>query len=552
MCLCCITVVAVVSIGLVSVPAVSSAVVNHTTMPSCGDKDMNACAATCNRRKEKETKQQKQLAASSDSTSPRSFYQRKLPETCVAFASSEGKKIFRSSLVHNGLKCFYNLIEQHHTQTEPAFCGVSTLVLVLNALAVDPGQNWKGPWRWYEEKMLNCCVDLEEIKQTGITMQDFQCLAFCQGLSVDLNYCDETSSLEEFRKAVEQVCLEEPPNGKDDPSSARSDGPKILECLVVSYSRKVLNQTGDGHFSPLAAYDKLSDSVLILDTARFKYGAHWTKLPLIYEAMKPVDSTTGKSRGYALLSFVPEPTPQSNGIDTTFDTQTIKSPSAVDAASSTSLINTSKLSTQPTSILYRSMMNQKRKRRRYKEHIQSLREKNDQNRNEDEDIPYEVVRSYWCEGKERPSCVWEIIVPTRVRTEEEKELLREMRILLASLQHATVGKCSNTVVNGDPIKEIDSIVHNETNNDNNTDGVKEIDGCQTCDTYNPTTNHTVSVSADETLYIIYLATMLEKRRYDFVMNFESPATPDVVRKQIIKEADMIASAIEVSDQLTSL
>ena len=55
-----------------------------------------------------------------------SYYQRKLPATCVPFTSPEGKKIFKSALQNNGLKSFYNLIEQHHTQTEPAFCGVST------------------------------------------------------------------------------------------------------------------------------------------------------------------------------------------------------------------------------------------------------------------------------------------------------------------------------------------------------------------------------------------------------------------------------------------
>ena len=62
----------------------------------------------------------------------------------------------------------------------------------------------------------------------------------------------------------------------------------------------------------------------------------------------------------------------------------------------------------------------------------------------------------------------------------------------------------------------------------------------------------ISVIAEETLYIIYLATLSSDRRCDFVMNIESPGTSDVIRKQIIKEADMIASAIEVSDQLTSL
>jgi len=59
-----------------------------------------------------------------------SFYQRELPQTCVAFASGEGKKLFRSALENEGLKSFYNLIEQHHTQTEPAFCGVSTCTCI--------------------------------------------------------------------------------------------------------------------------------------------------------------------------------------------------------------------------------------------------------------------------------------------------------------------------------------------------------------------------------------------------------------------------------------
>jgi glutathione gamma-glutamylcysteinyltransferase len=441
---------------------------------------------------------------------------------------------------------------------------VPPVVLVLNALAVDPGQNWKGPWRWYEESMLNCCVDMEEIKQSGITLQDFQCLAFCQGLSVELQYCDdETSSLEGFRKAVERACLEEPfENNEKEKENQNDDGQKILECLVVSYSRKVLNQTGDGHFSPLAAYDKESDSVLILDTARFKYGAHWTKLPLIYEAMKPIDNATGKSRGYALLSFVSKEAPSSK--ETAISTPTTASESVGEDATSekssgtTTLINTSKLSTQPASILYRSMMNQKQKRKRYKEYIKTLREANDRYAN-GKDISYEIVRSYWCEGGDRPSAVWEIIVPTRVRMEEEIEMLRKMRFLMVDLHHATIER-GNDTSNKIPTKRSRMGDDCETYGNHNKDTPIPTSGssnsknswCRTCETYNPTTNHTLSMSAEETLYIIYLATLSEERRHDFVMNFDSPETTDVVRKQIIKEADMIASAIEVSDQLTSL
>jgi len=490
-----------------------------------------------------------------------SFYQRKLPsETCVAFASREGKKLFKSALENNGLKSFYNLIEQHHTQTEPAFCGVSTLVLVLNALAVDPGQQWKGPWRWYEETMLNCCIDMEDIKQSGITLTDFQCLAFCQGLSVELQHCDETSSLKEFRRVVERACVEEQQlddqvvgEGVEEEDNG-DDDKKFLKCLVVSYNRKVLKQTGAGHFSPLAAYDAASDSVLILDTARFKYGAHWTKLPLIYEAMKPIDPDTGKSRGYALLSFVQQQTKEDvrEEITSTSSSGSINSSSSSSSSSSpkeaTALINTNKLSTQPASFLFRSKMNQKGQRRLYKEYIATLLrdEKFKQG-----DIPYDVVRSYWCEDSGRPMSVWGIIEPMRVNNDEEKEMLRQMRMLLVDMKNAT---------------ENDQIDKNDDQKEQSTLSARTRSSENTSTT---PANHMVTVSAEETLYFIYLATLSEERRNDFVMNFKSEASEvvrkqnikevdmiasanfeseasEVVRKQIIKEADMIASAIEVN------
>ena len=42
---------------------------------------------------------------------------------------------------------FFPLVANLHTQTEPAWCGFGTLVTVLNALEIDPGRVWKGPWR---------------------------------------------------------------------------------------------------------------------------------------------------------------------------------------------------------------------------------------------------------------------------------------------------------------------------------------------------------------------------------------------------------------------
>jgi len=47
--------------------------------------------------------------------------------------------------IHNGtMEGFYKLVSHFQTQSEPAFCGLASLSMVLNALAIDPGRKWKG------------------------------------------------------------------------------------------------------------------------------------------------------------------------------------------------------------------------------------------------------------------------------------------------------------------------------------------------------------------------------------------------------------------------
>ena len=121
----------------------------------------------------------------------RTFYRRPLSDSCTALSSPQGRTLFELSLRNKGCKSFFVLTEQFTTQSEPAYCGISSLVMVLNALAVDPRKLWKGNWRWYHEELLNCCVDLEEVKATGITLNVFSCLAKCQGLQVENAFVQE-------------------------------------------------------------------------------------------------------------------------------------------------------------------------------------------------------------------------------------------------------------------------------------------------------------------------------------------------------------------------
>jgi len=74
-----------------------------------------------------------------------SFYRRTLPcPPAVKFASQEGRKVFKEALEEGGMGAYFPLAEQFLTQNEPAYCGLGTLAMVLNALAIDPGRSWKG------------------------------------------------------------------------------------------------------------------------------------------------------------------------------------------------------------------------------------------------------------------------------------------------------------------------------------------------------------------------------------------------------------------------
>ncbi|KAJ3351844.1 hypothetical protein HDU83_008570 [Entophlyctis luteolus] len=222
---------------------------------------------------------------------PSTFYRRSLPEILTSFNSREGKRLFKESLARGTAESFLHLCGNLAHQSEPAFCGLGSLAIVLNALEVDPNRPWKGAWRWYDETLLDCCSPLETIKSKGITFDEFASLAACNGLTVEAKRftneaAGENVSKQEFINDLKRVC-------------SNSEG--SLQ-MVVSFSRKVLSQTGDGHFSPVGCFHEESGMVLVLDVARFKYPSYFVHVDTLYDAMAPIDKVTGKGRGYFVLS----------------------------------------------------------------------------------------------------------------------------------------------------------------------------------------------------------------------------------------------------------
>lgn len=73
--------------------------------------------------------------------------------------------------------------------------------------------------------------------------------------------------------------------------------------VIVNYARKVVGQDGEGHISPVAAYDAPSDSFLVLDVARYKkYGPVWISYDTLFAAMNEKDPNSGIERGLLIIS----------------------------------------------------------------------------------------------------------------------------------------------------------------------------------------------------------------------------------------------------------
>lgn len=271
-------------------------------------------------------------SSSSDGAPPtiakRSYFRRCLPPSATSLSSPRGSKMIQYALANGTAVPFLPLVEQFRTQDEPAFCGLSTLVTVLNTLLVDPGTTWKGVWRFFSETMvkvffllfvcfrprffvlllsysllvssyatqkLDCCRPLAEIKQKGIGLDEFACLARCNGLNAETfrrPTCDGSNSsdrstgedltLSSFRELLKNtVTARKKSEGEKDASIEKEhvanwcgrceDASLRLQCIAVAnYDRKGLGQTGSGHFSPIAAYFEPDDAFLIMDVARFK------------------------------------------------------------------------------------------------------------------------------------------------------------------------------------------------------------------------------------------------------------------------------------------
>lgn len=237
-----------------------------------------------------------------------SVYRRTLPANLIQLNSAIGKQIFTEALQEGNMECFFPLIEQFSTQYKPSTCGTTTLAMVLNSLNIDPKVTWKGIWRWFSEESLACSHPdyLNEID-----IEKFAHLAKRNYSTIQLFYHHSITNLSDFDKSI-MLC----PSGKHSSTSVIkkiASYDTFFDCcvassrrdgffLITNSSRKALEQTGDGHFSPIGGVNLKKNLTLVLDVARYKYPTYWCDIKKLFDSFEIVDNATKKPRGFCLIT----------------------------------------------------------------------------------------------------------------------------------------------------------------------------------------------------------------------------------------------------------
>jgi hypothetical protein len=195
----------------------------------------------------------------------------------VAVSAEEG----RALLVTSSSKVDHGQLDPFlEPQARRGFCGPASSVAVINA-ALRP------PARITQTSLFNTAAS--EVKSelavslSGMTLDELAGILRANGMQVQVVHAGQ-ADVASFRVAA-QAALSEP-----------------LTFLVVNYDRRVLGQSGAGHISPVGAFSADADSLLVLDVAAHKYPHTWVPVAKLWSAMSTVDSDSGQTRGYLLVT----------------------------------------------------------------------------------------------------------------------------------------------------------------------------------------------------------------------------------------------------------
>jgi hypothetical protein len=228
----------------------------------------------------------------------------------VAFASEEGvARLARAE----GKVDFPALANQFEPQSNVAFCGPTTVAIVLNAVR---GRSQDLPrdrsrLRAEDLQYLPSGFDLTvpRFTQDNVISKGQKTRSQVLGEPVTVNGKQvrdggyQLRQLDELLRAHDLVTRLVVVDDKKLEEEIRTDWVENLkrsgDYVIVNYGREDVGQRGGGHISPLGAYDAESDSVLVMDVNPASAGWVWMPTVTLIRGMRTFD--TVENRGYILV-----------------------------------------------------------------------------------------------------------------------------------------------------------------------------------------------------------------------------------------------------------
>ena len=209
-----------------------------------------------------------------------------LPPNLIGLDSPQGRALLIGSTAR---EAYWPLSLQFVTQKDPSYCGVASIVMVLNALGrhAPSATGIEGSTAYTQDNLFSPATEAilarEVLAQQGTTLDQLGRLFESLGVRAEVHHANASSDAQFRAQAAATVA-------------------RPGEHVVVNYLRAAIGQQSGGHISPLAAYDAPTDRFLVMDVSRYKYPPVWVSTAELFEAMNTVDAgNAGQRRGFVLV-----------------------------------------------------------------------------------------------------------------------------------------------------------------------------------------------------------------------------------------------------------
>jgi hypothetical protein len=219
-----------------------------------------------------------------------------LLSTVSAWAGSEPAVVYWDSVQGKTLRAripadadYWQLAPNFATQITQSYCSVASAITVLNSMPIKkPVDPTYAPYAYFTQSNFFTpevikIISPQTVLAQGMTREEMAETLSSQGVSAR-SIAGDTLDDESLRNLLK--------------SALGDDG----QFVLANYYRATLGQVGGGHWSALAAYDALSDSVLVLDVAKYKYTPVWVGISTLRQAIATIDTTSNKARGLVVVS----------------------------------------------------------------------------------------------------------------------------------------------------------------------------------------------------------------------------------------------------------